>query len=209
MKKIILIIVILINTNAIAQTIINEKLIPFQDKQEKWGYLDADSDKIMIAPKYYGASLFINSIASVYNNNPNSKTLYDKSLFRYIRENGTEIMPINFSNVYDVKDLNDSIITNLKFIALDNEENGILKLPEGKWLVEPGKYKYFRFYAVNQFLADAIDFFDDGKKYSAPNGCNIKHVDFENRFFDITKGENEPNSGVCTWEGKIIVSPSC
>ncbi len=206
-KPIAFLIIIFCNMNIFAQKIINEKLIPFHNNQGKWGYLDADSDKIMIAPKYDFADLFENGIALVENNNPNATTLDNKYVKGYIRESGEEILPVNFRAIYDVKDFNDSIITNLKFIALDNETNGILKLPEGKWLVEPGKYKDFRFYTVNQFLADAIDFFDDGKKYSAPNGCNIKHVDFENRFFDITKGENEPNSGVCTWEGKIIVAP--
>jgi WG containing repeat len=202
-----LILILFINMSVFAQNIVNEKLIPFHNKEGKWGYLDADSDKVIIPAKYDFANLFENGTAVIGNKNPNSKTRYEEYLSGYIRENGEEILPINFTGIYDVKTQMDSIFRDFKNITFENGINGILKLPEGKWLIELGKYKDFQFYKPNQYLADNIDFYDGDKKYSAPIDCEIKRIDFENRLFYITKGEKEPNEGICTWEGKIIIEP--
>ena len=208
MKKPFIFVLLFVNMSVFAQAV-NEKLIPFQDNQGKWGYLDADSDKIVIPTKYDFANLFENGIALVGTNNPKATTLDNKYLKGYIHENGEEILPINFTGIYEVNDITqtDSIFKNLKHITFESGTNGILKLPEGKWLVEPGKYKDFKFYKSDRFVADNMDFYDDNKKYTAPKDCKIKFIDFKNRFFKITKGENEPNEGISNWEGKIIVAP--
>ncbi len=203
-----LLLIILINMNISAQNIVNEKLIPFHDKQGKWGYLDADSDKIMIPAKYDFANLFENWIGSVGYINPNSKTRYDEYLSGYIRENGEEVLPINFLENSEAKDSSNNIIDNLRHIVFDNGTSGVLKLPEGKWLVEPGKYEdSFRFYKPGGVLVDDIVFCDGNKKYSAPTGCKINRIDFINRIFYITKGKVGRDEGISTWEGKIIVKP--
>ncbi len=200
-------IILFTNMSLFSQIKVNEKLIPFHNKQGKWGYLDADTDKIVIPAKYDHASLFENGIATVHNKNPYSKTQYDQSLSGYIRENGEEVLSINFTGIYEVKNQLDSIFHDLKTITFENGTNGILKLPEGKWLVEPGKYEEVVFYNRNSYLADSKDFYIDSKMYSAPKDCKIETIDFENHFFIITKSEKEPNKGLCTWEGKIILEP--
>lgn len=193
--------------NISAQIIVNERLIPFHNNQGKWGYMDADSDKIVISAKYDFVNLFENRLALVGNSNPNATTLDNKYLSGYIRENGEEILPINFTGIYEVKNQKDTIFQELKNITFENGSNGILKLPDGKWLVEPGKYNSFKFYKPNEYLADFTDFYDGNKKHAAPKDCEIQRIDFENQFFYIMKGEKEPNKGICTWEGEIIIEP--
>lgn len=194
--------------NTSAQTIVNEKLIPFHNNQGKWGYMDADSDKIVISAKYDFVNLFKNGVGSVGYKNPNSKTREDQYLSGYIRENGEEVLPINFLENFEAKDSGNSTIDNLRHIMFDNSTSGVLKLPEGKWLVEPGKYDdSFRFYKSGGVLVDFIDFYDGDKKYSAPIGCKIERIDFTNRLFYITKGKVGRDQGISTWDGKILVKP--
>jgi hypothetical protein len=191
---------------ALAQNEINEKLIPYQSKLGKWGYLDADSDKIVIPAKYDFVNLFENGVAQVGNNNQNSENRFDQGFEGFIRENGEEIFPVNFTGIYEVKNRRDSILQDLRMVTFANKSTGIISL-SGKWIVEAGKYQNFEFYSTTQYLADNIDFYDGNKKYSAPKNCKIVSVDFANRFFEIIKEDEEPNQGICTWEGEIIIQP--
>ncbi len=188
--------------------VINEKLIPFENKRGKWGYLDSETNNIIIAAKYDFVSLFENGIAEVSTLNTDSKLNYglDNSLKGYIDEKGNELFAPQFTGIYDVKNRQDSIFQNLKLVTLKNGTSGIISIPSGKWIVEAGKYADFQFYNSNQYLADNTVFVDGGKKYLAPKNCKITSVDFENHFFEIQKESDESKNGICTWEGKIITA---
>ena len=207
MKKQFLFLLLCISMSIFSQNIINEKLIPFHDKLGKWGYFDADSDKIVIAAKYDFANLFENGVGLVGFKNTNSKTREDHNLSGYIRENGEEVLPINFTDRNDVKNIKGATILGLEEIYFENEISGILKLPEGIWLIEPRKHQEIKFYSRESYFVNDQYFYNDSKMYSAPKGCKIKYIDFKNHLFKINKGEKIQGTGFCTWEGKIIIKP--
>ncbi len=186
------------------EEIYNERLIPFCTKAGKWGYLNAETGKIIIAAKYDNAALFENGVAEVNNKNPLATSRFDNGLTGWIDTTGKEIFSPQFTGVYEVKDPGDKVLPGIKIITTQDGGTGILSL-SGKWIAAPEKYTNFIFYDLQHYLADNQDFFADGKKYTAPKDCKIITVDFINHHFDIEK--DELHNGVCTWQGEIIVPP--
>ena len=82
-----------------------------------------------------------------------------------------------------------------------------MELPEGKWLIEPGKHENITFYSRDSYFVDNQYFYVDNKMYTAPKGCKIQTIDFKNRLFKINRGKKIQGIGFCTWEGKIIIKP--
>gem|GEM_PF-5917040 len=183
------------------------QLIPFRDREGKWGYLQRSTMEPRIPPLYLTADLFYHGLARVSVANPKASNEQAGSLYGWIDTTGKAIFEPQFTAIYDVNTFgNKEKIAGLKMVAMPDGAHGIIDLYKGEWLVAPGKFDDFFFYDRDHFLLDKKLFFADGKLYTAPAGCTITVVDQENRLFYIEKG-NELHNGVATWEGEIIVPP--
>ncbi len=189
------------NCNAHNMPPIKEKLIPFQNKDKKWGYLDALTHHIVIQPKYDKAELFENGIACIANFNTGKVNYYsDDFLYGYIDSNGRELFLPVYTGKYEVKTKSGKLLKDL--ISFNkNGQNGIAK-KNGEWLFPLGMHNEFDFYDLNYVLCDKSDFYANGIKYQAPKGYIIFDVDIKNHFFYIRKGISR---GVCAWTGEIII----
>lgn len=187
----------------------DEHLIPVMNKQGKWGYLNTDDNKIIIEPKYDWAGLFQDGIAQVSVKNPDAATYDNSSLIGWIDTTGKEIFAPQFTQVYNVEKYGDidgkNIIDGLKEVVTKNGETGIVSLPGGKWKVSAGLYNDFYFYDKNHFLADKKYFFSGGKKYATPKGYIITNIDTSAELFYIQKENDDAQSGLCTWNGKVLM----
>ncbi|ANH83123.1 hypothetical protein A8C56_20980 [Niabella ginsenosidivorans] len=193
-----------------AQNQLNENLIPVCNPQGKWGYMNAATRKIVIAPEYDDAGLFEGGIAQVYLCNPAATQPDTRLLSGWIDTTGKVLFAPQFTEVFE-KGKYGSIdgsepIPGLKEVITQEGKTGILSLPDGQWIVPPGQYSEFYFYDRDHFLADHNIFFAGDKKYTAPGGCTITNVDREQHLFDIQKGD-ELHNGLCTWDGKILAPP--
>ncbi|MET4081734.1 hypothetical protein ABIB40_001683 [Pedobacter sp. UYP30] len=187
-------------------TNMKEVLIPVQNTQHKWGYINAKTGEVAIEPKYDQVSLFINGIAEVSNVKPDAK-YYEDGLVGWIDTTGKEIFAPQFTHVSQIKRFsNQDVIPTLTEVNTADDKMGIISWPEGKWLLTPGKYHDFFFYDKDYFIIDKKTIVLEGKKYNAPSGCTITYADQENHLLYIQK-EDDLHNGLCTWEGKILVPP--
>lgn len=197
-----------------ADTTFNEHLIPYENVAGKWGYLNAETGKIAITPKYEWVSLFQHGIAKVSVYNPKGKDAYSQSLYGWIDTTGREIFKPQFIGVYKVG-INGGVgltikkgeqLPKLREVTTQNGQSGIISLPQGSWLVEPGKYSQFYFYDSLHILADQKYFIADGVTRTVPDDYIIVRADLKHRLFYIEQ-KGLALKGLATWDGMVLVPP--
>ncbi len=181
---------------------IKEKSIPFQNKDQKWGYINALTHQVVIQPKYDDAGLFENGVACVANLNKGKGNNAEADfLYGYINSNGQELFPPVYDGKYEVKTKSGKPLEDLISFT-KNGQTGIAK-KNGEWMFPLGMYSNFIFFDSNHVVCNQTDFYANGIKYQALKGYTIFDIDIENGLFYIRK--DELSNGICKWTGEIII----
>ena len=184
-------------------------LIPFHNKYDKWGYLDATSDSVIVAPKYDDASLFEKGIAKIGIKNPNWTTYDNLYLNGFINTKGEEIFSAQFTGVYHVEVVGNRIgpdeLFYLRSVTKADGSTGVIDLQTGKWVIELPNYERIFFYDRRHYLINDKIFYADEKKLTVPKGLTVETVYFASHFFKVKSAIGAV--GLYSWDGMQIIDP--
>jgi len=186
-----------------------QNLIPFHNKYGKWGYLDATSDSVIVAPKYDDASLFEKGIAKIGIKNPNWTTDDNLYLNGFINTKGEEVFSAQFTGVYHVEVVGNRVCPDelfyLRAVTKADGSTGVIDLQTGRWVIELPNYERIFFYDRRHYLINDKIFYADGKKLTVPKGLTIETVYFASHFFKVKSAKGAV--GLYGWDGKQIITP--
>ncbi len=182
-------------------------LIPFHNAEGNWGYLNAQTDSVVISPKYEWVNLFHNGIAKVYQPNSLSKNYEDRQLIGFIDTRGGTIFKPQFTGVYEVEirgnQVQEESLSDLREVRKNDGTYGVISLQTGQWLFTMNQYARISFYDRTHLIVGNRIFYHDGKETVLPKGLKIDWVDFSPNFL-IVKNKMG-SSGLYTWAGKEIL----
>lgn len=207
MKHLFFNIILLLSITSNGQTMANSKeiLVPFCNAENKWGFMSSTTKQVVIATKYDNAWPEKNGLLKVAYNNPKGSSIADQYLFGLLDNQGNEILPCAYQDVYDKYGTPTTQIYKNLYAATNDNGTGIYDIQLKKWVIpqgyiQDGKYS---FYGDTGIVCNEKEFFFDGKKYTAPKGYVIESVDMDKQWFFIQK--NEMTKGIVKWTGETIL----
>jgi len=178
-----------------------ENLIPFHNAEGKWGYLDANTDSIVIAPKYAGAELFDCGIAQISQLNPHPDNYSETNLIGFINSKGEEIFPPAFTSVSNIEIIGSRVSADslyyLKWVSCGDGTFGVINVKTGGWIIKLPKEKRILFYDRHHFIVDDQIWYAGDKKLAMPDWLKIEWAYFSPHCIRVQNKSGA--SGIYSW----------
>jgi hypothetical protein len=160
-------------------------IVPAPDPNGKWGYVDAATGKVLIAPQFHTAGFFYNGLAIV------SRAWPERAVRGELRDStggvrrvvsvpvaqglidrkGREILPARYRVLPSVR-WHGPYIPRLFVLEDENGAKAVFHADKG-FIVPPGQYGTIKFSPEGGAFCDGVWYGPDGRRASPPDGCEI------------------------------------
>ena len=194
---------------------VDASILPAPDAKGAYGYVDAASGKVLLAPQFYAADLFIDGIAIVaraYPEQARTVTLGGNPAHRkpavltpvaegLIDRNGREILPA----LYDVR-RSDGGSRHRLFLLKDAQGATAVFHADKGFIVPPGTYQDISCTPEGAVLCDGVYYDPDGRRIPPPDGAGIARVE-PTGLLRVRREEKgtTPLEGVMRRDGSLLV----
>lgn len=201
--------------------------VPFQGDEGTWGYLDAQTLKVVIAPRFADAAPFHDGASRVtlVADDAGAQTVrcvtrsgrpvpcpVQGGLGNWIDTRGQLLFDESFASAsaLELDDAERTRLSDLFRVTLADGRSGVISVPERRWVVAPQAEGEITALTRERFLIGRTILQDGQARYHAPKGMVITSVDARHRLFYIEAMDAQDEystRGLVTWEGEVRVPP--
>jgi len=180
-------------------------ILPAPDAEGRWGYVNAATGKVLIAPRFSAADFFFDGIAIVSRASPATP------MVGLIDRDGREILPARYTKVRRANGAMrdtyaDAYIPRL-FLLQDTQGATAVFHADKGFIVPPEKYHDLSFTPEGAVLCDGVYYDPDGKRLHPPADARIAGVERETGLLRVLREEKgkAPLEGVMRRDGSLLV----
>ena len=185
-------------------------ILPAPDSGGKWGYVDARTGAVLIAPQFSSADFFYNDVAIVSRNYPDREQAeragVDAALTGagVIARNGIELLPTIYARVEQAKS-GQRAQSRLFKVRAENGEQAVYHTDKG-FILPFGNYDRIQFRPGGVVISDGVYHALDGMRYTPPQGTEITQIEpLTNTLVVRRKVGIMKERGVFRMDGSVLV----